>query len=200
MVFLTLKLIVFKNISEFFLTLLFFFFLSNCNRALLWTGAITFLVKYKFFDLFLFYLMPSWLCYYFFWKKLGHKFLDGINVCCCLVLLLVLPRFLNNGRSHLMWHFLLDWNICGGGDFFVHNFFLKNAWFFLGFLSVLMLISGVGTLCANAQYRASLFFCNDIQFNAFLKGLNGWYAAATSFNEHSENCYSRLHQMAGAKF
>ena len=74
---------------------------------------------------------------------IGHKFLDVINVCCyCLILLIVLTRFLYNGRSHqsnasfftplcyLLWRL----SYC---SYFI---FLKNIWFFGGFLSVPHLI------------------------------------------------------------
>ena len=46
MVFTTLKLIGFKNISQFSNTV-FYCFLSNCYRALLWSNPISFPEKYK---------------------------------------------------------------------------------------------------------------------------------------------------------
>ena len=76
-----------------------------------------------------------------------------------------------------MHHFLLHGVICSGGYFFVHTpIFLKNTWAFLGFLGFpknnfcvfpsvphmwtimpKLWMSGVGTLCAIAHYRAALF-------------------------------------------
>ena len=95
----------------------------------------------------------------FFLKKIGRKFWRKINVCCCLILLLVLSRFLSTGRSHqsnvafstpmkyLRWRRF----------FFIHKFFEKylNFW---GFPSFLMRMSVVGNLCANVVYRASLYY------------------------------------------
>ena len=74
-----------------------FCFLSNCNRALLWTGPISFfLVNYILFcsvlsDAILILLLIF-----------GLEVLDLINICCyChLILLLVLTCFLNNSLSH----------------------------------------------------------------------------------------------------
>ena len=48
MAFIDLKTIVFIKIEANFLNMLFFVLLSNCYRALLWSGHISFLVKYKF--------------------------------------------------------------------------------------------------------------------------------------------------------
>ena len=42
MVLITLKIIGFKKISQFFITLFFFYFLANCYQALLWSDPISF--------------------------------------------------------------------------------------------------------------------------------------------------------------
>ena len=55
-VFIILKLINFKKISAYFLTLLFLFFFDYWYRAVLWTGPISFLVNCRFFVQFYFYL------------------------------------------------------------------------------------------------------------------------------------------------
>ena len=80
-------------------------------------------------------------------------------------LLFVLTCFLNNDwfyQSNAA--FILQWVICVWGDLFVHTHFLgKNFKFWIFYLFLIwrtfmpkMWMSGVGTLCANAHYRASL--------------------------------------------
>ena len=74
-VFITFKLIVFKNIRQFFNYAVFGSFLSNCYRELSCRGSISFLVKYKLIclvsvlsDAILTLLISVFL------KKKGHKF------------------------------------------------------------------------------------------------------------------------------
>ena len=97
MVFITLKLIV-RNISEFNnLAVFVLFCCSYCNPALLWTGSISLLVKFNLWCS-VSVLSDAILTLLGFLKN-GHKVLDVINVCwCCLILLIVLSRFLINFR------------------------------------------------------------------------------------------------------
>ena len=60
MLFITLELIDLKNFTRILKFVAFVLFLSNCYRALLWTGAISFLEKYK-----LFYFFFSFILLYF---------------------------------------------------------------------------------------------------------------------------------------
>ena len=99
--------------------------------------------------------------YLSFLKKNRLNVLDVINICCCcLIQLFVLPRFLNSGSSLQLTGIFYSTEVFAleAIFLFIHEFFGKylNFW---GFLSVLMWMSGVGPLCANAHYRASLFFC-----------------------------------------
>ena len=79
MVFLTLKLVVFKNISEFFNLL--FFFLSYCYRALSWGDLICFLLKYKLFCLVSVLSDAILTCRKIFCAKKWTQISDLINVC-----------------------------------------------------------------------------------------------------------------------
>ena len=83
--------------------------------------------------------------------------------CCSSWLAFLLLAYLMN----LMHYLLLHWVICFGGCLFVHTpiVFLKNTWVFGIFYLFLiwqkimpkLWMSGVGTLCAIAHYRVSLF-------------------------------------------
>ena len=68
-----------------FLTSLFFFFLSTCNRALFWTGPISSLAKYKLFCS-VSVLSDAILTFYFLFLK-KDKIVNVINVCCCCLIL-----------------------------------------------------------------------------------------------------------------
>ena len=105
--------------------------------------------------------------------------MDLINVCsCCLILLFLLTRFLNNVSSHqsnASFFTPLSLNALEAIFLFIHHFFL-NICFLGGFLSVPHLVdnyakkwmNGVGTLCAIAHYRASLFLYNFDQYKSNL--------------------------------
>ena len=100
MIFITLKLIVIKNISQFFNFAVFCFFFVYLLPSPSWSGPISTLGKYKLFCLVsvsseaILTLLISFL-----FKKNGHKVVDVINVCryCYLILSFVLTCFLNNG-------------------------------------------------------------------------------------------------------
>ena len=82
MVFITLKLFS-ENIREFFNFTVFVLFLSNCYRGIIWTGPLSFLVQHKLFCL-VSVLSEAILTVIRFFLN-GHKVLQVINVCCCLI-------------------------------------------------------------------------------------------------------------------
>ena len=102
---------------------------------------------------------------------------------------------------NLIYRFLLHWVICFGGYLFVHTpIFLKNTWIFMFFylfhiwLTIMpkLWMSGVGTLCAIAHYRASLL-C--ITFNYLLSRWKNRACLCSVFNNSIStdlNCYSDL--------
>ena len=59
----------------------------------------------------------------------GHRILDEIKVCCfCLILLFVLTRFFNDGRSHQSDAAISNhWIICFAGNFFLLAPFLEKT-------------------------------------------------------------------------
>ena len=90
---------------------------------------------------------------------IGHKFLDVINVCCCcLIFLFVLPRFLNNGKSHQSnAAFFTPLNYLLWRQYFCSfTNFLKNSLISGGFLSVPHFVDNYAK---NVDERAWKFMC-----------------------------------------
>ena len=141
--------------------------LSNCYKAFLWAGAISFLVKYRLF------LLASVLSdvvltlLFSFFLKNGHKVFDVINVCCCcccLILLFVLTRFLNNYLSHqsIVSFFTplsyLFWRL----SFRSYTNCFENYLNFCVFLSVLHLVDNYAKIVDERGRKLMCIFCPRI--------------------------------------
>ena len=157
MVFVTMKLFVFKSLGQFFLTLLFLFVLSNYYQALLWSGPISFLVKYRLIYLFS-VLSDAILTSIINFKKNRQNF--GCIWCLLFlfdfVVCLDLPFLIMDDLIVLRRPFLLHWFICFGGNLFVHTLFLKITWKKTEMFSVVHLVD---IYAKNLDERGRNFMC-----------------------------------------
>ena len=119
----------FKKCDRIFQIKCFLFFFVQLLPSLIMDWSHIFLWSSGYFVLFQFHLTLFCLCYQFFLN--WHNFSDVINVCyCCYwfccsswLAFLIMADLIN-----LIWHFLLHWSVCFGGDLFVHTpIFLKKT-------------------------------------------------------------------------